>query len=142
MSYLDAAAKIISDFEGLRLTAYRCPAGIWTIGYGHTGPAVVEGLTIDSEEATRLLYHDMIEADDAIDELVTVPLTENQRAAILSLIFNIGRTAFRGSTLLKLLNVGKYDAAAAQFERWNKAGKVVLPGLVRRRDAERKLFEA
>ena len=142
MSYLDAAAKIIRDFEGEKLLAYKCPAGIWTIGFGHTGPDVKPNMRITSSDAVRLLYDDMLEADKAIDELVEVPLSENQRAALLSFIFNVGRNAFRGSTMLKLLNRGDYVAASSQFPRWNKAGGVVLPGLVKRRSAERKLFEA
>ena len=142
MSYLDAAAKIISEFEGETLLAYKCPAGVWTIGFGHTGPDVKPNMRITSSDAVRLLYDDMLEADKAIDELVEVPLSENQRAALLSFIFNVGRNAFRGSTMLKLLNRGDYVAASSQFPRWNKAGGVVLPGLVKRRSAERKLFEA
>lgn len=142
MSYLDAAAKIISDFEGMKLKAYKCPAGIWTVGYGHTGSDVHEGMEISAEDATRLLYKDMLEADAAIDELVDVHLTENQRAALLSFIFNVGRNAFRSSTMLRLLNSGNYAAASLQFARWDKAGKVQLPGLVKRRAKERELFEA
>lgn len=142
MSYLDKAAKLITDFEGTKLRAYRCPAGVLTIGVGHTGPDVKEGQMIDYAEAVRLLYGDMAEADDAIDELVEVPLSENQRAALLSFIFNVGRNAFRQSTLLRLLNAGNYAAASLQFARWDKAGKVQLPGLVKRRAKERELFEA
>ena len=141
MNYLDKAAKIISEFGGTRLLAYKCPAGVLTIGVGHTGPDVHEGLMITASDAVKLLYGDMLEADEAIDELVEVPLSENQRAALLSFIFNVGRNAFRGSTLLKLLNRSDYVAAGSQFPRWNKASGVVLPGLVKRRAAERKLFE-
>ena len=142
MSYLDAAAKIITDFEGTKLRAYRCPAGVLTIAVGHTGPDVTEGQIITASDAVRLLYGDMLEADKAIDELVEVPLRENQRAALISFIFNIGRNAFRNSTLLKLINAGNFSAAGLQFARWDKAGKIQLPGLVKRRAAERALFEA
>ena len=142
MSYLDAAAKIISDFEGEKLLAYKCPAGIWTIGFGHTGPDVNPNMRITSSDAVRLLYDDMLEADKAIDELVEVPLRENPRAALISFIFNVGRNAFRTSTLLKLINAGNFPAASGQFARWNKAGGVVLPGLVKRRHHEKILFES
>ena len=142
MSYLDAAAKIISDFEGEKLLAYKCPAGIWTIGFGHTGPDVNPTMRITSSDAVRLLYDDMLEADKAIDELVEVPLRENPRAALISFIFNVGRNAFRTSTLLKLINAGNFPAASSQFARWNKAGGVVLPGLVKRRHHEKILFES
>lgn len=140
MSYLDAAAKIIRDFEGERLLAYKCPAGIWTIGVGHTGPDVKEGQMITAAESIKLLYQDMLEADQAIDELVDVPLTENQRAALLSLIFNIGRGAFGNSTLLKLLNAGRYDAAAMQILKWDKSKGNAISGLTRRRLSEKALF--
>ena len=142
MSYLDAAAKIISEFEGTRLVAYTDPIGIWTVGVGHTGPDVKPNMRITSSDAVRLLYDDMMEADKAIDELVEVPLRENPRAALISFIFNVGRNAFRTSTLLKLINAGNFSAASSQFARWNKAGGVPLTGLDRRRAAERKLFEA
>ena len=142
MSYLDAAAKLISDFEGEKLRSYRCPAGVLTIGFGHTGPDVREHQQITSSEAVKLLYEDMLEADKAIDELVEVPLRENPRAALISFIFNVGRNAFRTSTLLKLINAGNFPAASRQFARWNKAGGVVLPGLVKRRHHEKILFES
>ena len=142
MSYLDAAAKIISDFEGEKLLAYKCPAGVWTIGFGHTGPDVKPNMLISKSDAIKYLYDDMLEADKAIDELVEVPLRENPRAALISFIFNVGRNAFRTSTLLKLINAGNFPAASSQFARWNKAGGVPLTGLDRRRAAERKLFEA
>ncbi len=141
MSIPDAAIEIIEKFEGLRLKAYKCPAGVWTCGVGHTGPDVVEGLVISEDVAEEWLRLDLISADVALDRLVKVPVNPNQRAALLSLIFNIGKTAFATSTLLKLLNTGDYDGAASQFVRWNKAGGVTLAGLTNRRAAERELFE-
>lgn len=141
MSIPDAAIEIIEHFEGLRLKAYRCPAGIWTCGVGHTGSDVVEGLVISEDVAEEWLRLDLESADEALDRLVKVPLNPNQRAALLSLVFNIGQGAFAGSTLLKLLNLGHYDQAGQQFHRWNKAGGVALAGLTNRRAAERELFE-
>ena len=140
MTYLDLAAELIEHFEGCKLKAYRCPAGILTIGYGHTGD-VEEGEEITQAEAVALLMQDMQSADHCIDEYVEVGLDDDRRAALLSFIFNLGCGAFRGSTLLKLINAGSFHAAAQQFGRWTKAGGVELPGLVTRRAAERVLFE-
>lgn len=141
MSYFDRAAEIIKEFEGLRLTAYQCPAGVWTIGYGSTGRHVHPGLIITEKQADDYLLEDMLVADRCIRNHVKVPLHESQIAALVSFIFNVGCGAFAKSTLLKHLNANRVIAAAAEFARWNKAGSVELPGLVRRRAAERKLFE-
>ena len=139
MSYLEIAAQFIEEFEGLRLEAYRCPAGIWTIGYGHT-KRVKEGDTCTESEAIAYLMEDLRDADECIDYHVDVVLTDNQRAALLSFIFNLGCGNFKASTLLKLINQSQFDAAAAQFGRWTKANGKDLPGLVKRREAERALF--
>ncbi len=140
MGYLETAADLIELFEHCKLKAYRCPAGIWTIGIGHTGN-VKDGDVVTRAEAVALLMQDMQAADSCIDELVEVELHENQRAALLSFIFNVGCGAFRSSTLRKLINAGNYTAASQQFGRWTKAGGVELPGLVTRRALERSIFE-
>lgn len=140
MSYLTLATALVKEFEGFKLEAYKCPAGIWTIGYGHTGEGVTEGLRITTKEAEDFLRSDLIEADQAIFDYCDITLTDNERAALLSFVFNVGASAFRTSTLLKLLNYGDHEAAAKQFSRWTKAKGKDLPGLVRRRAAEMKLF--
>ena len=141
MSYFSIAANLIKEFEGLKLTSYKWPhERYWTIGYGHTGSDVHSGLEITLEEAESFLMDDMMEADQAIFDYCEVDLTDNERAALISFIFNLGAGAFRTSTLLKLLNLGDSEAASKQFARWTKAKGVELPGLVRRREAERKLF--
>ena len=140
MSYFDKAATLIKEFEGLYLSAYLCPAGIPTIGYGHI-KGVQLGQQIDLQDAEAMLLDDMMDADDCIGDWVDIELTDNERAALISFIFNLGCGAFRGSTLLKMLNSdGDRNAIAAQFLRWNKARGKVLNGLTRRREAERKLF--
>ena len=139
MSYFQLAARLIKEFEGCELTAYKCPAGIWTIGYGHTD-GVYEGQQITQEDADALLMDDMMEADDCIGDWCDVSLDDTQRAALISFVFNLGCQAFRNSTLLKLLNAGDYEGAAKQFPRWNKANGAVLAGLTRRREAEKELF--
>lgn len=136
----DNGIRLIKNFEGCRLTAYKCPAGIWTIGYGHTGSNVVQGKTITQEEAEKLLKMDLIVHCNNVSKLVKVPLNQNQFDALVSFEFNVGYGNFASSTMLKLLNQGKYTDAANQFGRWIYANKKVLPGLVKRRSAEKELF--
>lgn len=135
----DNALELIKRFEGLRLTAYKCPAGVWTIGYGHTAN-VLRGQRCTEIQAELWLMDDLREAEQAVDDLVKVPLTDNQRGALVSFVFNVWAGNFIASTLLKKLNAGDYAGAADEFRRWNKAGGKVLAGLTRRRDAEAALF--
>lgn len=141
MQISKAGLDLIKQFEGLYLNAYRCPAGVPTIGYGHTA-GVAMGQTITQQQADDYLRRDVRQLERAVARLVTVPLTQGQFDALVSFAFNLGEGALAQSTLLRLLNAGDYAGAAAQFDRWNKAGGRVLPGLVRRRAAERALFEA
>lgn len=136
----EAGLSIIRDCEGLRTTSYRCPAGIPTIGYGHTGPEVKDGQTITKEEADRLLRDDVKVAERAIKRLVKVQLTQGQFDALVSFTFNLGAGNLQSSTLLKKLNASDYAGAAEQFLVWNKAAGKVLPGLVKRRERERQCF--
>lgn len=135
-----SAVDLIKASEGLRLTAYRDSAGILTIGYGSTG-GIKPGQTITPEQAEAMLVDDLDEAADAVRKLVTVPLTQGQFDALCSFVFNLGAGRLRDSTLLRLLNQGKYGEAAAQFRFWVMAGGKPLPGLVKRRAAERALFD-
>lgn len=136
--------ELIKEFEGCRLTAYKCPAGVWTIGYGHTGTvdgkAVASGMTITAAKATELLKKDLAKFEAAVNSYVTAPITQNMFDALVSFAYNCGSGALKGSTLLKKLNTKDYDGAAAEFPKWNKAGGKVLKGLVRRRERERQLF--
>lgn len=134
-----AGLDLIKEFEGLELEAYLCPAGVWTIGYGSTD-GVQRGDRITAAEAENLLRKDVDRFESAVAEMVKVALSDNQFAALVSFAFNCGSEALRGSTLLRLLNTGDYQGAAAQFLRWTRAGETELPGLVRRRNAERELF--
>jgi lysozyme len=135
-----AGLHLIKTFEGLKLSAYLCPAGVWTIGYGTT-KGVKPGQAITAAKAEELLAADLRKFEDTVNTAVAVPITQGQFDALVSLAYNIGSGAFRASTLLRLLNAGDYAGAAKQFDRWNKAGKKVLAGLTRRRAAERQLFE-
>ncbi len=131
---------LIKSFEGLRLSAYKCPAGVWTIGYGTTA-GVKPGQSITKERAEELLRDDVKRFEDQVLRLVKVPLTQGQFDALVSFTYNLGAANLGNSTLLRLLNAGDYKGAAAQFDRWTKAGGKELPGLVKRRAAERALFE-
>ena len=132
--------KLIKEFEGCKLEAYVCPAGVLTIGYGHTGPDVTEGLAISRERADQLLVSDLTRFEDAVNSGVTVPITQSMFDAMVSFAFNVGAYAFKESTLLRLLNQKDYNGAASQFDRWVNGPNGPLPGLVRRRDAEEALF--
>ena len=130
---------LIRQFEGLRLSAYKCSAGVPTIGYGTT-KGVKMGMEITKDEAERLFQEDVQRFVDHIEALVKVPLNQNQIDALASFVYNVGPTAFANSTLLRVLNAGLYKDASDQFLRWNKAANNVVAGLTRRRIAERELF--
>lgn len=131
---------LIKQFEGMVLKAYLCPAKIWTIGYGHTRTAK-PGMVITEEQAEALLRADLVDFERAVNHAVTVPLQQYQFDALVSFAFNVGASAFRGSTLLQRVNAERWTEAAAEFDRWTRGDGKVLPGLVRRRQAERAMFE-
>lgn len=135
---------LVKSFEGLYLKAYKCPANVWTIGYGHTGRVgfrkIGKGMKISGNKATSLLQGDMRVFEKAVTKYVKVPLNQNQFDALVSFSFNVGAGALKNSTLLKQLNRKNYSAAADHFLDWNKGGGRVLAGLTRRRNAERQLF--
>lgn len=132
--------NLVKRFEGLVLKAYRDPVGVWTIGYGHTGSEVGPGDVITKAQAESLLKKDLTRFEQAVRNLVKVPLNSNQFSALVSFTFNVGSGALAQSTLLSLLNQRNYQGAADQFSRWVYGDGRVLPGLVTRRNAERELF--
>jgi lysozyme len=134
-----AGVDLIKRWEGCKTGAYLCPAGVWTIGYGHTS-TVKPGMCISYDRAEELLKMDLQRFERTVRDSVTVPLTQPQFDALVSFVYNVGSKAFTNSTLLDLLNQKKYALAAAQFHRWNKAGKVTLKGLIDRRNEEYELF--
>ena len=144
MTTSNVGIDLISSFESTRLKAYDDGVGVWTIGTGTTvypnGVKVKKGDTCTLEQAKTYFKHDLVKFEKTVNGSVTVPLNQNQFDALVSLTYNIGSGAFKSSTLLKLLNKGDYQGAADQFLAWKKAGGKVLPGLVRRREAERTLF--
>ncbi len=131
---------IIKRFEGLRLKPYVCPAGVLTIGYGHTKTVKPGQAAITEEDAEDLLFDDVLEFANGVLRLVKVPVSQSQYDAMVSLAFNIGLGALGGSTLLRKVNAKDFSGAAEEFLRWNRGGGKVLPGLVKRRQAERALF--
>lgn len=141
-----AGKDLIKRFEGCKLKAYKCPAGVWTIGYGNTfyedGTKVKEGDVITQERADELF--DIIINDFArmTDALVKSDVTENNFSALVSFTFNVGTGNLKKSTLLKKVNANPKDPSIrAEFMKWTRANNVVLKGLVRRREAEAKLYE-
>ena len=130
---------LIKRFEGLRLKAYRCPAGIPTIGYGHTGPEVKADLAITCAEADALLRADLQRFETQVRRHAGV-CGQHQFDALVSFAFNVGFEAMARSTLLRKHRAGDHTGAADEFLRWNRAGGRVLAGLARRREAERKLY--
>ncbi|POZ63819.1 lysozyme [Chromobacterium alticapitis] len=136
-----AGLALIKQFEGLRLIAYQDMMGVWTIGYGHTGPDVKTGQVITQAQADQLLAKDLATFEAGVGKLATAPLNANQFSALVSFSYNLGLRNLQSSTLLRLLNQGDYAGAAGQFLRWDRAGGQVVPGLQRRRQAEQALFQ-
>ena len=145
---LAIAANLAKQFEGFSATSYPDPASggdPWTIGYGTTRDALGNPVTsqtppMDADTALALLARDMSAALATVRAKVGVPITDNQAAALADFVYNEGAGAFTVSTLLRLLNGGDYASAAMQFPRWVYADGKVMPGLVRRREAERAMF--
>lgn len=133
-------SAITKEFEGCKLKAYICPAGKLTIGYGHTGSDVTEGMEITQDRAEELLMQDLTVASKAVNSYVTHPINQNQFDALTDFTYNCGSGNFKSSTLLKLVNAGDFAGAALEFGKWNKGGGKVLDGLTRRRAAESALF--
>ena len=139
-----AGLDLLTEFEGLRLKAYLDPVGIWTVGYGHTSaagePFVMPGLVITKDEAEEILKRDIRQYEEGVRKYVKVSLTQGQFDALVDFAYNAGVGALAKSTLLKKVNAGKFDEVPAEFMKWTKGGGRELPGLVRRRRAEVKLW--
>ncbi|WP_434525611.1 lysozyme [Photorhabdus asymbiotica] len=140
MKLSEKGFELIKHFEGLRLHAYQCSANVWTIGYGHTA-GVRLGDVINAEEADIFLHRDVADAERTVNNAVSVSINQHQFDALVSFVFNLGAGNFRSSVLLKKLNAGDYAGAAGELLRWVNAGGQKLAGLVRRREAEKMLFE-
>ena len=140
---IEILTNLIKQFEGCELTAYKCPAGVWTIGHGHTGKDVVQGLKWTQDYADDVLKSDaakyMRQALSASPSLSGA--SESRQAAIADFVYNCGLGNYKSSTLKKCVDAGNWQLAYSEILKWNKAGGVVLKGLVRRREAEKRLLE-
>lgn len=143
MKASSACISLIKEFEGLRTRAYKCSAGVWTIGYGHTGPDVKEGNVITEEAANELLKIDLERFEQGVSVLLqqkNIEVNQNQFDALVSFAYNLGIGNLASSTLLRKLGLNDIQGAADEFPRWNKSLGQVLKGLTLRREAERALF--
>ena len=132
--------SLIKSFEGCELTAYRCSANVPTIGFGHTA-GVSDGDTCTQEEAETMLAEDLEEFEDYVKNYVESELQQNEFDALVAWTYNLGPKNLSKSTLLKELNAGNLEEVPRQMKRWNRAGGKVLDGLIRRREAESRLFK-
>lgn len=145
-SALEKASSLGKGFEGFSPSPYLDPAKVWTIGYGSTrdkngNPVTFKTPWITRAEGLQLLERDMRAALQTVKDNVTVPLDTDEEAALTDFVYNLGAGNFMRSTLLRLLNAGDYAGAADQLSRWDLANGQVLAGLVRRRAAEKALFD-
>jgi len=141
----DKGLDLIKDFEGFSAEPYKCSAGVWTIGfgsiYGKDGNRVTQDhKRITKEQATELMKRDIKATEYKICKLIKVPVTSNQFSSLCSFVYNIGSGAFQRSTARMKLNRSNYQACADELLKWKYANKKVIPGLLRRREAERELF--
>lgn len=142
MKISEKGIEFIIKEEGEVLTAYICPAGVLTIGVGHTGKDVKSGMKISKEQSRELLKNDLIRFESSVNRNIKVNLTQNKFDALVSFAFNVGTGNFETSTLLKKINTSApIEEIEEQFRRWIHAGKKVLPGLKARREREIKLYK-
>ena len=134
---------LIKRYEGFRPQSYQDSVGVWTIGYGTTrinGQPVKAGMTITEDQALRLVKQEVNNLWSQIEQITKVSLNQNQMNALVDFAYNLGFNALKTSTLMKYINESQFDKAADEFGRWVFAGGKVLPGLVKRREAEKQLF--
>ena len=140
MKTSEQGINLIKQHESFRAEAYRCPAGVWTIGYGHTGE-IKPSDKITEPEALQLLRQDVETAEKAVSALVKKPLNQNRFDALVSFVYNTGSGNFANSTLLKKINHNPDDPAiATEFRKWVYGGGRQLPGLVTSRESESNLY--
>ncbi len=138
--YSDEGTALTKSFEGLRLDAYQDAAGVWTVGYGHTGPDLLAGMKISQADADMMLRADLSAAVACVNRALEEEISQGQFDALVDFCFNVGRAAFLRSSLLRYVNQGEFAIAAQQFLLWVNAGGKRCEGLVKRRTAERAMF--
>jgi len=136
----ETGLSLIESYETLSLVPYDDGYGFLTIGWGHKMLPGDSGVAITPEEADALLYYDLRLAEEAVTRLVTEPLNDNQFAALVSFVFNVGQGHFSGSTMRRMLNKGDFAGAVKQFARWDMSAGQHSNGLKRRRSEEASLF--
>lgn len=142
MKISEKGIEFIKKEEGEVLHSYKCQAGVWTIGVGHTGKDVKPGMVITKEQSSELLKQDLKRFEDAVNKSIKVDITQPQFDALVSLAFNIGTNAFSNSTLVKKINANApLKEIEAEFRKWRRGGGKVLPVLVARREREIKLYK-
>ena len=141
-TYSSAGLALTKSFEGLDLCAYADQGGVWTIGYGHTGSGVHAGLTVTEDHADIFLESDVAGAVAGVNRMVTAAISQNQFDALVDFTFNLGCASLSQSALLRYVNAGDFASAAQQFLLWDHVRGVVVPGLLRRRQAEMELFRS
>lgn len=137
------AIDLIKKYEGFRPQSYQDSVGVWTIGYGTTiinNQPVKQGMTITQDKALQLVQQEVNKLWSQIESILKVKINDNQMNALVDFAYNLGFNALKNSTLMRLINESKFDKAANEFPRWVYAGGKVLPGLVKRREAEKQLF--
>jgi lysozyme len=144
MRLTESGIELIKSFEGFRSEAYRDPAGVWTIGYGHTSaagePRVAEGMTVSRSEADAILRRDAANFSRQLNRALRVQLTDEQFSALVSFTYNVGPENLRRSSVLEAVNKSDFASVPRRLSLWTKAGGRVLPGLVKRRAAEAAMF--
>ena len=144
MIYSKNGLHLTESFEGCRLTSYPDPGtggSPWTVGYGHTGSDVHPNMTITKEQAEELLMQDVQKSEMTVANKIHTDITQDEFDALVDFVFNVGAGNFAGSTLLKKINAGDMKGAALEFEKWDMAAGRHMAGLLRRRQAEEKLFD-
>jgi GH24 family phage-related lysozyme (muramidase) len=145
MTPSDNCTALVKRFEGFRSIPYTCPAGKATVGYGFTHYADGTLVTLTDQPMVQSVADEMLvtmlaDYGRQVSELLTIPVNQNQFDALVDFAYNLGVGNLKTSTLLKMVNFGQFDVAAEEFGKWVHAGPKTLPGLVVRRDAERRLF--
>lgn len=145
MKLSQVCIDLVKRWEGYRDEAYDDGGGVWTIGYGTikypNGSPVEKGDTCTKEQAEEWLHDELLDSEDAVNNLVDIDLLQYQFDALVSFVYNCGQGAFRASTMRKLLNNGDYAGAALQFPRWCKDNGVMVQGLLNRRKDEQRIFQ-
>jgi lysozyme len=140
MKISQAGVELIKSFEGFSATPYKCIAGVWTIGYGHTTGVTEDSGHITERYASQLLEEELRRYGARLMRMVKVNLSQGEYDALVSFVYNLGLGSFQRSTLRQKLNRGDKAGAANEFAKWCKAGGRPVAGLLRRRYAEGRMF--